>query len=153
MNNLRLLFCLLIINGSAFAQKNQEIKEWQEKNPNVLFIEKNDASTELIEKMNLLGLQYIVYENELTENDILTFTNNNSLKSDYYQIDGYNVRIEESQFVKEWLASHQDIKILLHSQISQLTPEQISQYQSISALFLEGDIITMNDLKNYDNEH
>ena len=153
MNNLRLLFCLLIINGFALSQTNNEIKEWQEKNPDVLFLEKNDVTNELIERFNSLGIKYIIFENEIKESDILTFTSNNNLKAGYYQLDGYNVKMEEAQFVKEWFAIHPDIKVISNSVASQLTTDQFNFYKSIDALILEGEIITMKDLKNYDNEH
>lgn len=153
MNNLRLLFCLLIINGFALSQSNNEIKEWQEKNPDILLIEKNDATDELIEQFNSLGIKYIIFENEIKESDILTFTSNISLKVSYYQLDGYNVKMEEAQFVKEWFAGHPDIKVISNSVASQLTSDQFNFYKSIDALILEGEIITMKDLKNYDNEH
>jgi hypothetical protein len=153
MNKLLLLFCLLIINGFAFSQNNQGIIEWQKNNPDVLIIEKNDASSELIEKLNSKGVKYIIFDNELKETDILNYSNNGSLKKDYYQIDGFNVRMEEAQFVKEWFASHSDIKVFTNSSINEFTSDEIDYYKSINALILEGELITMQDLKNYENEH
>lgn len=153
MNKLQLLFCLLIINGFAFSQNNNEIIEWQKNNPDVIFIEKNDASNELIEKLDSKGIKYVIFNNEVKESDILNFTENNSLKSDYYQLDGFNVRNEEAQFVKNWFSTHTDIKVLSKSAIVNFNNDQIEHYRSINALILEGEIITMQDLKNYDNEH
>jgi translation initiation factor IF-2 len=153
MNKLQLLFCLLIINSFAFSQNNNEIIEWQKNNPDVIFIEKNDASNDLIEKLDTKGIKYIIFNNEVQESDILNFTSTNSLKSDYYHLDGFNVRMEEAQFVKEWFASHTDIKVFTKSAILAFSPDQIENYRLIDALILEGEIITMQDLKNYDNEH
>ncbi len=98
-------------------------------------------------------MKYIIFDNELKETDILNYSNNGSLKKDYYQIDGFNVRMEEAQFVKEWFASHYDIKVFTNSSINEFTSDEIDYYKSINALILEGELITMQDLKNYENEH
>lgn len=153
MNKLQLLFCLLLINSFAFSQNKNEIIEWQKNNPDVIFIEKNDSSTELIEKLDSKGIKYIIFNNEVQESDILNFTTKNSIKSDYYQLRGYNVKMNEAQFVKEWFAIHPDIKVISNSSLANFSSEKIEYYRSIDALFLQGEIITMQDLKNYDNEH
>jgi hypothetical protein len=153
MKKLQFLFCLLIINSFAFSQNNSEIIEWQKNNPDVIFIEKNDVSNELIEKLDSKGIKYIIFNNEVQESDILNFTSKNSIKSEYYQFDGFNVRMEEAQFVKNWFSTHTDIKVFTKSAVANFSNDQFEFYRSINALILEGEIITMQDLKNYDNVH
>ncbi|MFN6076948.1 MAG: hypothetical protein ACK46Y_15420, partial [Fluviicola sp.] len=72
---------------------------------------------------------------------------------DYYQFDGFSVRTEEAQFVKNWFSTHTDIKVLTKSAVANFSNDQIEFYRSIDALILDGEIITMQDLKNYENEH
>jgi hypothetical protein len=149
-----LLFIFLFYSSFLLrAQEELSVSEWQKNNPDVIFIEKNDASTELIEKLDSKGIKYIIFNNDVQESDILNFTNQNSLKKDYYQFDGFSVRTEEAQFVKNWFSTHTDIKVLTKSAVANFSNDQIEFYRSIDALILDGEIITMQDLKNYENEH
>ncbi|MFN5984698.1 MAG: hypothetical protein ACK479_14620 [Fluviicola sp.] len=149
-----LLFIFLFYSSFLLrAQEELSVSEWQKNNSDVVFIEKNDASNELIEKLDSKGIKYIIFNNDVQESDILNFTNQNSLKKDYYQFDGFSVRTEEAQFVKNWFSTHTDIKVLTKSAVANFSNDQIEFYRSIDALILDGEIITMQDLKNYENEH
>ncbi|MFN6084771.1 MAG: hypothetical protein ACK476_07565 [Fluviicola sp.] len=149
-----LLFIFLFYSSFLLrAQEELSFSEWQKNNSDVVFIEKNDASNELIEKLDSKGIKYIIFNNDVQESDILNFTNQNSLKKDYYQFDGFSVRTEEAQFVKNWFSTHTDIKVLTKSAVANFSNDQIEFYRSIDALILDGEIITMQDLKNYENEH
>ena len=149
-----LLFIFLFYSSFLLrAQEELSVSEWQKNNSDVVFIEKNDASNELIEKLDSKGIKYIIFNNDVQESDILNFTNQNSLKKDYYQFDGFSVRTEEAQFVKNWFSTHTDMKVLTKSAVANFSNDQIEFYRSIDALILDGEIITMQDLKNYENEH
>ncbi|MFN6076861.1 MAG: hypothetical protein ACK46Y_14965, partial [Fluviicola sp.] len=76
-----LLFIFLFYSSFLLrAQEELSVSEWQKNNSDVVFIEKNDASNELIEKLDSKGIKYIIFNNDVQESDILNFTNQNSLK-------------------------------------------------------------------------
>ena len=57
--------------------------------------------------------------------------------------------IQEKHYIKNWLGSHPNLKIITHSHYNTLNQEQIEAYQQVQALFLNGEEITMVDIYNY----
>jgi hypothetical protein len=153
MKTLQLLLGICFFtSGVGFSQTSAEIAEWQALHSAVFFIEESDATEELIEKLTLSGKQVVIYSEEIKFSD-LTDVHSTELKGGFYQIDGYLVNSSDADFVKNWMGTHQEIKLFTKSAADLLSEEEINAYSSIEALFLLGEIITLTDLKNYDYAH
>ncbi len=153
MKTLQLLLGICFFSsGVGFSQTSSEIAEWQALRSAVFFIEESDASEELIEKLTLSGKQVVIYSQEIKFSDLADI-HSPDLKGGFYQIDGYLVNRSEADFVKNWMGTHQEIKLFTKTAAELLSEEEINAYRSIEALFLLGETITITDLKNYDYAH
>jgi len=133
------LFCFFGVNA-----QNSEVQQWAERNPAVLFIENSDATTELISSLEAKGVEYIIYFDEISLSDIEQFEA--QTKSEIAS----NLDEGEGMAIKKWLAQNSEVKIIKRSFYDQLDTAKQNYYESIGALILIGEEITLEDINNYE---
>jgi hypothetical protein len=143
-----ILIFFLGISTIGLSQ-TEKIAEWQRIHPNVIFIEKNDFTPEFEEKLSALNQEFILYQGEISINEINSYETKAYEKSTAGQIrqDGGN------QEIKDWLGQNQTIKIVPRSYYDSTTNDERDLLLSINALILAGEKLTITDIYNYESIH
>ena len=136
--------CSFLFIATGLNAQTNSIHQWIEAHPSVLFVESADASPEFLENLDLNGVDYIIYQEEILESDISTF------ESKTKPLDIEALDESEATQIKMWLAEHRDVKIVKHSDFKQLNDTKQALYQSINALILNGETITIEDINEYE---
>jgi hypothetical protein len=142
----KLLILTLIIGGSAQAQSPTE---WSQQHPEVLLIESQDASSELLARLDQSAALYIVYSDELLLEDIENFNESRLVKGISELLDP---TLDESEFIKSWVTQNSSIKIVRRSYYDSLDAERRTAYNSKKIMILEGEIITFSDIKKFETK-
>lgn len=142
----KIVLAAILLSFSQFAIIAQENTIAPSQLSNVAFIHVSDLSNFSQAELDLLHGNYIVFEGELTtdlvQNHIVA---NKSIDSEPEQ----SLKPEEQQFVKNWLAAHQNVKIVTGSAY-EASPENIrNEYFKSRCLMLKGEIVTQEDILNY----
>lgn len=138
--------CIQVSYNEAFGQSDSRIVTWVSTHPSVhIFSEANYNQLSSDFKSKLKD-QVIVYKNELTFNDLMAF--DELEKSDVVSSQTV-VKDKDAQIIKNWLGTHPDIKIIKQSEFQAMTEERQIMYQSVEALILIGEYITLEDISNY----
>lgn len=124
----------------------ESVERWQEIHPDVLFFEQSVYDALSNEQQARLGDHIILYTETITLKDIQQYELNTNLA-----VKSTTIGIEElnSDEIKHWIGTHQDVKIITQSYFTSLTPADQLIYKQNGALVLEGELITLNDIKNY----
>ncbi len=138
-----LLVPCILASLCSSAQTN-EIQEWSNANPSILFVESNDATTAYLENLEANNIDYIIYDQEVSLSDITEFEAKNKPLS--------TVDLDESEAleIKIWLSKHRNIKIIKRSLFDQMETSKQSIYIDQGALILLGEQITLEDINNYE---
>lgn len=144
-----LLILFLLITPIIGFSQSQEISDWQQIHPNVIFIEGKDFTTEFEEKLTALNQEYIIYSNEISINDIQGYETQAYEKSTTGEIrnDGGN------QLIKDWLGKNQDLKIISRSAFESASASKQDLLINSNALILVGEKLTISDIENYEINH
>ncbi len=134
---------------SVFSQEDAAIQQWQSSHPTTLLISAARYADFTDEEKALIGTDYILYENkvtlELLEQSEQAKSTEMSAKKPAKQ--------EDLQLIKDWLGTHQGVKIIRQSAYVALSPER-QQYcveRPLEILVLEGESITRKDIERYGN--
>ena len=141
------VLCFQYATTTAFGQQNSSIAQWISAHPSVhIFSEKNYERLDEEFKTKLKG-KVVVYQDQLTL-DLLNAYDPLE-KTDEVSTGTYTKEDPDASVIKEWLGLHPGIKILKQSEFQALTEERQELYQSIEALILIGETITIQDIQNY----
>jgi hypothetical protein len=146
-------YLLIFLSAGIFsvvchAQQN-EIADWQKKHPTVLFVEQSDYTIEFQQQLAPLNREVIVYQGEITMEDINSYAAAHQEKSTIFSVE----REEDLEAIKIWLSEHPDLKIVARSVfLAQLQKEQDFLIGS-DAMILQGEKITLQDIENYEATH
>lgn len=140
------IFC--IISNFSFTQ-SQDLINWQSAHPEVSFIEKSDFIQFTQEEISKLNNNYIVFDDEIQLSDIESFDILSMQQDQPILLANWVIKKSEAQFIKDWLATHADVKIIKNSEYSSLSQNQKNEYQSAHALILSGEILTRADILTY----
>ncbi|MFT5860798.1 MAG: hypothetical protein ACI865_002913 [Flavobacteriaceae bacterium] len=138
-------FCLLLFNSHS----QRDIAEWQSSHPDVLFIQSDDFNGLSQESLDILKTDYIVYDAEITFEDIRMYENENSNRHDELNPEKYH----EANRIKVWLGMHIGVKVITNSYYAALSIKHKTKFEGPDFILLEGDIITLRDIENYENIH
>lgn len=143
-----LAFALTVIPVLGFSQ-SQEISDWQQIHPNVIFIETKDFTPEFEEKLISLKQEFIVYNNEISINDIESYVTQSYEKSGANQLrnDG------GKQLIKDWIGQNPHIKIITQIDFDNASTEKQNLLMDENALILIGEKLTITDIQNYETTH
>jgi len=149
MNHRLLYACFACaISTITFGQK-QDIIDWQSAHPTVSFIEKNDFIHFSDDEISKLNNNYIVFDEEIQWTDLESFENLSFNEDPHIQLANWTIKKSESQFIKDWLATHSDVKIIKNSEYSSLSENQKNEYVTAQALILSGEFLTRADILTY----
>ncbi|GAB5416897.1 MAG: hypothetical protein Crog4KO_17640 [Crocinitomicaceae bacterium] len=138
-----LLVPFILASFCGNAQTN-EIQEWSNANPTVLFVESSDATTAYLENLEANNIDYIVYDQEVSLSDITKFEAKNK------PVSIADLDESEASEIKLWLSKHRDIKIIKRSLFDQMEASKQSIYLDQGALILLGEQITLEDINSYE---
>ena len=142
LKGMLLFTAIFTLQLSTYAQSNEE--QWVKINSTVLLIEEADLTPELLNELEEKKTQYIIYSNELKQSDIDIYEA--SLNNSATAFKTANIQADA---IKEWLAKHPDIKIVTRSDYDNCSQDKKAVYETINALILETDEITIQDIENY----
>ncbi|MDG1334150.1 MAG: hypothetical protein P8P74_17590 [Crocinitomicaceae bacterium] len=115
--SVKTLVLALIISSSAHSQS---VTEWSTQHPEVLLIESQDASDELLDRLDQSSAKYIIYADELLMEDIENYHRKQSVSGLAELIDPTQ---EEVEFLKTWISQHSTTKIIRRSYYDSLDSE------------------------------
>lgn len=149
MWRLNFLF-VYFISFCSFGQQH-EIQAWQKAHPDVTFINQDDLDQFSEKDLNRIG-KYIIYTDEIQLQDIEYYEaqKTNEVNDSQFIFDA---RDSEAAYIKTWISEHLDIKILKASYFSQLDSESQERYINSSAMILNGELVTVKDIYNYESNH
>lgn len=146
-------YLLIFLSAGIFsvvchAQQN-EIADWQKKHPTVLFVEQSDYTTEFQQQLASLNREVIVYQGEITMEDINSYTTVHQEKSTIFNAE----REEDLEAIKIWLSQNQGLKIVPKSMFNGHAEEEQNFLIQSGAMILQGEKITLQDIENYEATH
>lgn len=141
----------LAVSQFAISQ-NLEVQKWQENNPHVLFIEATDYAELSEQKKALLGSEFIVFNDKISQQDIANYlTSKSDIESTTKSIiDSNSPNADE---VKAWLAKNSDLKIISNDYFSSLNQVEQQVYLEADALIYQGEHLTIEDIRQYNESH
>lgn len=146
MKNL-LKFAAVFLMSVNYVSAQDQIQNWQLKNPNVLFIEVSDLDefdTKIKNDQNT-----IVYYGEISIEDIESYENRvgQSTKQNYSIVSD----TETADYVKQWIGENQDVDIVKRSLFESLNEVQQLDFINTDALIMQGEVLTITDIQDYEN--
>lgn len=143
---------LLLLLNSVFIltlySQDLSVQEFQKKYPQIAFIEKERFVSFQDEELSLLGDKFIVFEREPDTKDIQDYLNNHpEMKKENVLGVGYSQ--EQQDYVKEWLTTHPNVKIIKRSEYENSSLERQQEYQDKHCLILLGEEVTVTDIELY----
>ncbi len=132
---------------SVFSQEDAAIRQWQSSHPTTLLISTARYASFSEEEKALIGTDYILFEDKVTL----------ELLEQYEQAKSGGmsakkpVKEADQQVIKDWLGTHQGVKIIPQSTFAAFVPER-QQYcleRPLEILILEGESITLKDIEGY----
>lgn len=135
---------VLLLGSINLSAQTNEVQEWSNAHPAVLFVASNDATTEYLENLKTNNIDYIVFDQEVTLSDITAFEAKNGLN----EIAEFEESIQIE--IKTWLAKHRNIKVIKRSTYNQMDASKQAIYQESRALILIGEEITLEDIYSYE---
>jgi hypothetical protein len=149
MNSRLLYSCVLCAITNFGLAQSQDLIDWQSAHPTVSFIEKSDFIQFTEDEISKLNNNYIVFDEEIQLKDLESFEILSTEQDPQIQLANWTIKKSESQFIKDWLATHADVKIIKNSEYSSLSENQKNEYASAQALILSGEFLTRADILTY----
>jgi hypothetical protein len=149
MNHKLLYACFACAISAITFGQTQDIIDWQSTHPTVSFIEKSDFVNFSDDEISNLNNNYVLFEESIKFEDLLAFDEINSEENNLVFVANVEVKKSESQFIKDWLATHAEVKIIKNSEYLSLSENQKNEYTSAHALILSGEFLTRADIITY----
>lgn len=147
-----LVYCLFTFSYCAFSQQETvgPISSWINEHPDVILIEENNLQNFSKEELAKLSGNYIVFSNELQEQDILKYDPAFSEKN-LYNKEPHAVKevVTNEDHVKNWLAKRPHVKIVTQSEFLAEPSHIQREYADNKCLILRGEHVTIEDINNY----
>jgi len=137
---------LQIAHNEAFGQNDPRIVTWVSTHPSVHIFSETNYNQLSSDFKSKLKDQVIVYKNKLTFDDLMAY--DELEKSDVVSSQTV-IKDKDAQIIKNWFVTHPDIKIIKQSEFQSMTEERRTMYQSVDALILIGEYLTLEDIANY----
>ncbi len=133
----------------VFCQEDAAIQQWQSSHPTTLLISAARYASFSDEEKVLIGTDYILYENNVT----LELLEQSEQAKSIGTAPEKPAKDEDLQVIKDWIGTHQGVKIIRQSAYVVLSSER-QQYcleRPLEILVLEGESITRKDIERYGN--
>lgn len=132
---------------NVFSQEDAAIQKWQLAHPTTLLISAARYASFSDEEKALIGTDYILFENKVT----LELLEQSEQAKSVEMSEKEPVKEEDEQIIKDWMATHQEVKIVRQSAYAAFSPER-RQYcldRPLEVLILEGESLTVKDIEGY----
>ncbi|NVK63027.1 MAG: hypothetical protein HWE22_00520 [Flavobacteriales bacterium] len=144
------LTSLFLAVFSVYGQENKEsLSAWVNSHPSVVIMDESDYSSLSEEKKILLGEEIILFNGELTPDDIQKYESKQTDSSTSRSL----ISEEYASEIKTWLYYHPDVKIIHKDQYDSLSAEDQEKYNSHGVVIVEGKALTIEDIENYEAQH
>lgn len=147
MKKTTLLLLTFMSCMSVFSQDDTAIQKWQSSHPTTLLISAARYASFSDEEKTLIGTDYVLFEDKVT----LELLEQSEQSKSTEMSTNEPIKEEDQQIVKDWMATHLDVKIVRQSAYAAFSPER-QQYcleRPLEILVLEGESITIKDIENY----
>lgn len=136
----------LPISWASSQENTDEIKAWQEQNPNVRFVsyERHQLMTPQ-ERKKLEEQEVIFFHEQIKLEDIWQYESN---------LDKSEPELHYTeQEVKDWSASHSHVKIVKRSTYDNSPESTRQEYRECDyCLILNGEYLTLSDIQKFETE-
>ncbi|PIE86712.1 MAG: hypothetical protein CSA03_03850 [Bacteroidetes bacterium] len=112
-------------------------------------MDESDYSSLSEEKKILLGEEIILFNGELTPDDIQKYESKQTDSSTSRSL----ISKEYASEIKTWLYYHPDVKIIYKDHYDSLSTEDQEKYNSHGVVIVEGKALTIEDIENYEAQH
>ncbi len=129
----------------SFFSNGQEIDAWKTANPNVILIEKKDASDDFLKLLELKNQNYIIYDHELNEDDIVKYNLKNNVKTSI-------LTENELTEIKIWKANHPNTILLSQEEFDRLSPQKKEVYQQQELIIYQNEELLLTQIRTYDQK-
>ncbi len=146
------LLLLFIFACSCYVLKaqNDEISQFQRVHPEIAFISQERLNSFSEEEINLLSNNYIVFNEKIQLSDISKYTDNSINKNNVSDpIEGTDTSSDVLNQIKYWIGTHQNVKIVKHSEFEEAALANQNEYINNHCLILIGETITFLDIELY----
>ena len=118
---------------ASFGFGQVTLQEAQAQNPGTHFIHEDNLSNFTEDELDLLG------------SDIIIFTD----YTDFAIYSKEDIASSDGDFLKIWKAEHSEVEIIRQSDYQLAGSEKQAYLESIKALILIGEVLTIEDVMNY----
>jgi hypothetical protein len=147
-----LVYCLFAFSYCTFSQQEtlSEVSVWINEHPDIIFIEENNLQNFSKEELAKFSGKYIVFNNEIHEQDILKYDPAYLDKTlDNKEPHSSKKEVTTQDQVKMWLDKNAHVKIVKRSEYLAESSAVQTEYIGNKCLILRGERITIEDVNNY----
>lgn len=145
-----LLLISLLSVSNVFSQQVDDLSSWQNNHPQVVVIEKLDYDHLTDDQKLILGENLIIFDKEFTQADIEKYESNKLNQSD---VSRTHISEEDASEIKTWLHFHSDVKIVHREYYNSLSTADQEQYDAHGVVIIEGKVLTIQDIENYESQN
>ena len=146
MKKLLLTAALLVQSAVVFSQEEQAIQQWQSAHPSTQLISVSLYTSLSDGEKALIGTDYVLFTEKLTIKQLEASAP--SLKNTGVKAPSV-LSMDEAQVIKDWLGAHPEVWIVEQSYFQQANEEERLELETAHAMILEGEVVTLNDIINY----
>lgn len=140
MKTLYISVAFLLLGFGTNAQTEAQLAEWQANNPGKLVMSRTNYDLLDAETQKLIE-STVVFKDEIGFG--IFGIGDTSLD------EASSASYTERDFIKEWMAEHQDVKIVTRSQYNASRPDIQAIYDQPHIIVLIGEVLTKQDILNY----
>lgn len=149
MKGYLLLLCGSLFTGISQAQSEQQaIQQWQSLHPNTQIVSEDRFNAMSDDERSLLGKDVIVYKDKITLSVLEAYDlKEKSIESNQT----HKISPEDSYFIKRWLATNSDVKIIPKSVYEAMNEERKLVYsENPRCMILKGETLTIKDIEDFE---
>jgi len=140
-----LLLALSNLNHYAKGQTTTEINQWIAQHPKVHLMSEGNYQKLSEEHRKQFKDHILVYQEHITLDQLMKY---DELEKSSNAI-AVTSKDSDASEIKEWLGLHPGVKVVTQSQFTAMTPQRQSIYEQAHSLILAGEVITVQDIRNY----
>ena len=129
----------------SFSQQQADLIAWQKANPTALFMTQERFS-QLDEEVQQSIISSVIILEDLNFVVSREFEEEGSTSNTLGQVE---IDLSESNFIKEWLATHQGVKIVKRSEYEAEETDLREVYDAPHIMVLIGEELTIEDILNF----
>jgi hypothetical protein len=139
-----------LVQGGLYAQSDQqEIQQWQSLHPHTLLISSERFHQLSDRELRLLGDDYVLFNGAVSLNQLRQY---DASMTSVSANDDRILEKESSFYIKLWLAEHPDVMIIRQSVYESMDDtKQQECLNNPTILVLQGEVLTLADLDNYEH--